>query len=211
MPIVRGMQAARGTSPTAGLFGALSEGIRKEKARRDKTDAQLIEAMSVLEQIEKRGEETRRTQRAKPLTRQEQAFAVASRGETLPGFSIEETKRLAGAGETRPTKITGTDIKTAAGLGVLERGAPTIGERALGAFQRLIPGAQATEKKIKRFGEAREKFGEVSPELRRGFLGQFGGRATPEISRKIRVRVKATGQTGTIDEQEFDPNIYERI
>ena len=100
MPIARGRAAAAGTSPLGGFFGALSKGIREEKTRRDKTDEQLIEAMSVLEQIEKRGEETRKTQRAKPLTRQQQAFASASRGEALPGFSIEETKRLAGAGKT---------------------------------------------------------------------------------------------------------------
>ncbi len=200
MPIARGMQAAAGTSPIGGFFGALSKGIREEKERRDKKDAQLLEVMQLFEKIE------RETEIKKQQAAKEQQFEL----EKIRTKAAEEreTKRLFPA---KPTKITGTDIKTAAGLGVLERGAPTAGERVLGMFQHLIPGAQATEKRVKRFGEAQEEFGEVSPELRRGFLGQFGGQVAPRISRKIRVRVKSTGQTGTIEEQEFDPNIYERI
>jgi hypothetical protein len=35
--------------------------------------------------------------------------------------------------------------------------------------------------------------------------------AQPQQRRKIRVRVKASGQTGTIEENEFDPNLYDKI
>ena len=125
-----------------------------------------------IDKSQKRREEEDIRRRKEDLERKKEEFQLKGAIEKIRATGEEQrkTKREFPPGIS---KITGTDVATASALGELEE-PPTRGQRALGIFQHLIPGAQPTERKIKRFGEAQEKFGEVSPELRQTFLGQFG-------------------------------------
>lgn len=69
-------------------------------------------------------------------------------------------------------RVTPSEIATIGGLETLET-PPTGVEQVLGRLQHLIPGAQPTEKKLRRFQKAQEKFGAISPLIRRRFLQQF--------------------------------------
>lgn len=44
-----------------------------------------------------------------------------------------------------------------------------------------------------------------------GVIKDASGKATPPAGGKIKVKLKATGQTGTLDEKDFDPEKYEKI
>lgn len=66
---------------------------RKEDVERRKEEFQL---QSAIEQITATGKQKRLTEAAKSPTIKRQAFESASKGEPLEGFTLEETKGLAG-------------------------------------------------------------------------------------------------------------------
>lgn len=109
--------------------------------------------------------------------------------ETLKGKEERITKREFPPAGARPPKITATDVKQ------FEKVTP------VPFWERLWPGAQSAAGK--------ERVG-----IREQFKAQFqpgGGIQPTRGGNKIRVKRIDTGQTGTIEESEFDPAIYERL
>lgn len=107
--------AETGRQAGGNIFAAIVKDIGTAQQRRIKEDAVREEEESALLRTFKKlstesrfriqeervkGEERQKTQAAKPKAIKQQAFEAASRGEALPGFTLEETKKAAVGGQT---------------------------------------------------------------------------------------------------------------
>lgn len=194
MPLTQGIEAGNklpGAGGVEGIFTAIFKGYTEEKRKRQEEDK-------------------RRAQEEEKLERTLREIVAQSKAN-------QETERVK-AGEERKTKrefptqqfkITGTDVKE------YEKATP------IPWWERLWPGAQSApgKERVQFRQQFKNQFipgGGVSPSAPGTSPAPAAsppvGIASPASSgQRIRVRLKASGQTGTIEASEFDPNIYERL
>ncbi len=198
MPSRLGAGIERGR--TGGGFGAffqtLSSELTKAKERREKEDIQRRKEEAALEMAIQTA--TQKAQDQEALERLKTQFKREETEEEIKLRGEEEriTKREFPPAGPKPAKITSADIGTLSAIETVEEE-----RRPMGWLSDVLtPWPTAYEK-------AQKEVGGISPEIR----GQFKKQFLPAGANKIRVRVISSGQTGTIEESEFDPKIYERL
>ncbi len=114
-------------------------------------------------------------------TPKERALGAIGQGSTLPGLSLDETKKLAGV-SALDRKITATDIQT---LGDIK-----LAGQNLSLKDFITPGATAREK-------AKAKFGGIPEDILNRFVSQFEG--LENIPSKGKLASEKTGKSTKIN------------